>query len=150
MQMLVRFVFKSKKRKLYRQATGTTQVWFPFEMAVPMAQEVVWESGGDEVKWVLHGTPAAGNGVLGSLEMNCSTIVFCQNSHYKQHFRKALIEKIAERLASGQARVFGNPFLRAKLNAAVGQDGSSQTKRSHVNFVEFMNKLDRISKARGA
>ena len=105
-----------KKRKLYRQASDTTQIWFPFEMAVALAQELVWEAGGDEVKWVLHGTPAAGNVVLGSLEMNCNAIVFCEDSHHQTHFMKALTEKAAERLASGQSRVFGNPFLRAKLH----------------------------------
>ena len=77
---------------------------------------------GDEVKWVLHGTPAAGNAVLGTLEMNCNAIVFCENAHHSTNLLKSLTEKAAERLASGQARVFGNPFLRARLTAAVGKD----------------------------
>ena len=116
-----------KKRRLYRQASGTQQVWFPFEMSVSLAQELVWESGGDEVKWVLHGTPAAGNVVLGSLEMNANVIAFMQDAHQEKHFRIALTEKIGERLASGQARVFGNPFLRAKVNAALGKDSQKDT-----------------------
>ena len=105
-----------KERKGYSQASGTNQIWFPFEMAVPLAQELVWEAGGDEVKWVLHSTPAAGNVVLGTLEMNCNALVFCEDSDHQRQFTKTLTEKAAERLASGQSRVFGNPFLRAKLH----------------------------------
>ena len=82
---------------------------------MPLAQEFVHEAGGEEVKWVLHGTPAAGNVVLGSLEMNCNTIVFCEDTDHQTQFMQTLMEKAAERLASGQSRVFGNPFLRAKL-----------------------------------
>lgn len=54
-----------KKRRLYMQPTGTEQVWFPFEMTVKLSQELIWESGGDEVSLVLFGSPAAGNVVLG-------------------------------------------------------------------------------------
>lgn len=61
-----------KRRKLYRQATDTTQIWFPFEMAVEVAQELCHESGGNEVRWVLHGSPGAGNVVLGSARSICS------------------------------------------------------------------------------
>ncbi len=38
-----------KKRRLYRQSSANDHVWFPFEMAIPLAQELVWESGGDDV-----------------------------------------------------------------------------------------------------
>ena len=61
-----------KRRKLYRQATDTTAIWFPFEMAVEVSQELVHESGGNEVRWVLHGSPGAGNVVLGSAQSTCS------------------------------------------------------------------------------
>ena len=57
-----------KKRKLYRHAADATQIWFPFEMTVQVAQELVWQSGGNHVKWVLHGSPGAGNVVLGSAQ----------------------------------------------------------------------------------
>ena len=48
-------------------------------------------------------------------EMNCNAIVLCEDSDHQTQFMTALTEKAAERLASGQSRVFGNPFLRAKL-----------------------------------
>ena len=40
--------------------------------------------------------------VLGTLEMNCNAIVFCQDAHHQEHFLKALTEKTAERVAFGQ------------------------------------------------
>ena len=111
--------------KLYRHGSNTLQMWFPFEMAVPMAQELVWECGQEEVKWVLHGTPAAGNMVLGTLEMNCNAVVFCEDDHHSVNMSKCLVEKAAERLASGQSRVFGNPFLMAKFTPR-GKAGDGQ------------------------
>ncbi len=58
-----------KRRRLYRQSTGTDEVWFPHDNPIPLMKELVWEAGGDHVKWVLCGTPAAGNGVAGVLHM---------------------------------------------------------------------------------
>ena len=38
-----------KKRKLYRQATGCEEVWFPYDNASDLVKELVWESGGGEL-----------------------------------------------------------------------------------------------------
>ena len=82
-----------KKRKLYRHAADTTQIWFPFEMAVQVAQELVWQSGGTEVKWVLHGSPGAGNVVLGSAQgvvLNAQGLVDVGWCMLKSHSSAAL------------------------------------------------------------
>ena len=56
----------------------------------------MWEAGGNHVKWVFYGTPAAGNGVLGVLEMGCSAICLCEDAHHKEHFLKALAQKAVD------------------------------------------------------
>ena len=62
-----------KKRRLYRQATDTEESGFPHDNAKELLKELVWEAGGDQqVKWVCHGSPAAGNGVVGLLELGCN------------------------------------------------------------------------------
>ena len=90
---------------------------------------------------VLHGTPAAGNAVVGSLELNCNAIVFVQDSHHEKHFLIALTEKVAERLASGRARVFGNPFLRARVSAAIGKD--SQKREQETTAMKGVSEVDK-------
>ena len=72
-----------KKRKFYRQSTDTMEVWFPQDNAKELLKEFVWTAGGDKVKWVCHGTPAAGNGVVGILEMGCNAMALCQDEHHK-------------------------------------------------------------------
>ena len=96
-----------KKRKLYRQATDTMEVWFPHDNAEDLLKELVWEAGGSDVKWVCHGTPAAGNGIVGLLEMGCNVLAVCQDDHYKTHFMKAAVEKAAETCLSGFSVTFG-------------------------------------------
>ena len=55
-----------KKRRLYRTATDESVVWFPHDNHPDLLKELVWESGSP--RWVLHGTPASGAGILGCLE----------------------------------------------------------------------------------
>ena len=55
-----------KKRRLYRQTTGESVVWFPHDNHPDLLKELVWESGSP--RWVLHGTPASGAGIIGCLE----------------------------------------------------------------------------------
>ena len=104
-------------------------MWFPFEMSVAMAQELVWEAGGaDNVKWVFHGTPAAGNAVLGTIDMHANAIVLCEDEHHKTHFRRLLVERAAERVCANQSRVFTNPFLAARV-AALFRDQKPNEKK---------------------
>jgi len=79
-------------------------------------KELVWKAGGGEVKWVFHGTPAAGNGVVGLLEHGCNVLTMCQDDHHKKHFIKAAVEKAAETCLCGRASPFDSPalLLRAK------------------------------------
>ena len=61
-----------KKRRLYRRATGESVVWFPHDNHPDLLKELIWESGNP--RWILHGTPASGAGVMGCLEMGVSVI----------------------------------------------------------------------------
>ena len=103
-----------KRRRLYRRATGEEVVWFPHDNHTALLKELVWEAGGNHVKWVFYGTPAAGNGVLGVLEMGCSAICLCEDAHHKEHFLKALEQKAVEQFLLGSSNVFGDADLLAK------------------------------------
>eukprot|EP00974_Lingulodinium_polyedra_P133443 11225615-Lingulodinium_polyedra.AAC.1 len=84
-----------------------------------LLKELVWEAGGNHVKWVFYGTPAAGNGVLGVLEMGCSAICLCEDAHHKEHFLKALEQKAVENFLLGSSNVFGDADLLAKAQKYV-------------------------------
>ncbi len=103
-----------KRRRLYRQTTGTEVAWFPHDNPVQLVKELVWEAGGNLVKWVFYGTPAAGNGVLGALEMGCSAICLCEDAHHQEHFLKALTQKAVGNFLTGASKVFGDADLRAR------------------------------------
>ena len=104
-----------RKRKLYKAASNTSEVWFPHDNDRALAKELVWQAGGSEkVKWVLHGTPVAGNGVLGMLESGCNVIALAVDEHHKEHFKKACVEKAAEIALSGKNCPFGSSALLLK------------------------------------
>jgi len=101
-----------KKRRLYRQATDTEESGFPHDNAKELLKELVWEAGGDQqVKWVCHGSPAAGNGVVGLLELGCNVLALCQDDHHKKHFIAASVQKAVESSLSGRSQTFGNIAL---------------------------------------
>ena len=102
-----------KKRKLYRHATGEEVEWFPLDNSPDLLRELAWECGGNTVRWVLHGTPASGAGVIGCLEMGCSVVCLCEDAHHKGNFQIALKERAVERLITG-SRVFKDPGLSAR------------------------------------
>ncbi|CAK0858880.1 unnamed protein product, partial [Prorocentrum cordatum] len=119
----------ARKRRLYRHLTGTEEVWFPFDFHGAVIKELIWEAGGsDAVKWVLFGTPASGNGVLGALEMGCSVIALTADEHHKTHFLKTTREKAVESALTGQASAFCNRalYLQAQALRIVkdGRDGA--------------------------
>ena len=92
-----------KKCRLSRHPTNVDEVWFPHDHAKELIKEVVWQSGGSEtVRWVLHGTPVAGNGVLGVLELGCNVIAVCEDDHDQEHVKKASVEKAVELSLSGK------------------------------------------------
>ena len=102
-----------KKRKLYRHATGEEVEWFPLDNAPDLLRELVWEGGGNIVRWVLHGTPASGSGVIGCLEMGCSVVCLCEDTHHAENFQKALKERAVERMLAG-SRIFKSETLAAR------------------------------------
>ena len=111
-----------KKRKLYRQATGTEVPWFPHDNAPELLKECVWEAGVDDVRWVLHGTPAGGAGVAGVLETGVSVVCLCEDTHHKTHFLQFLRERCVEALLAG-SNVFDNKSLRDRASELLPQGG---------------------------
>ena len=100
-----------KKRKLYRHATEDNVVWFPHDNHPDLLKELVWESGSP--RWVLHGTPASGAGVIGCLETGVSVIALCENAHHEKYLDIALRERAVESMLAG-SRIFKDEALQAK------------------------------------
>ena len=100
-----------KKRRLYRTTTDESVVWFPHDNHPDLLKELVWESGGP--RWVLHGTPASGAGVIGCLEAGVSVISLCENAHHQKHLDVALRERAVEAMLAG-SRIFKDETLQAR------------------------------------
>ena len=100
-----------KKRKLYRQDSGSELPWFPHDNHPNLTKELTWEGGSP--RWVFYGTPASAAGVLGPLELGSSVVALCFDEHHKVNFLKILIEKAVESMLAG-SNVFKNEVLQAK------------------------------------
>ena len=100
-----------KKRRLYRTATDESVVWFPHDNHPDLLKELVWESGSP--RWVLHGTPASGAGIIGCLETGVSVIALCEDAHHREHFEIALRERAVEAMLAG-SRIFKDEALQAR------------------------------------
>ena len=101
-----------KKRKLYRQVSGTDVPWFPHDNAIELLKELCWEA--DRPRWVFLGTPAGGAGILGSLEMGASVVALCYDEHHRLHLEKCVLERAVEAMVSGASMVFKDDALQAR------------------------------------
>ena len=108
-----------KKRKLYRQLTGTEVPWFPHDNAIELIQELCHEAG--RPRWVYFGTPAGGAGIHGCIEMGSSVVALCYDDHHKKNLGPFLVQRAVEAMLGRNTLVFDNEvlFARAKeLNLA--------------------------------
>ena len=101
-----------KKRRLYRTATDESVVWFPHDNHPDLLKELVWESGSP--RWVLHGTPASGAGIIGCFDTGVSVIALCENAHHHKHLDNALRERAVEAMLAG-SRIFKDEALQARM-----------------------------------
>jgi len=101
-----------RKRQLYKQPSKTDVPWFPHDNDMALLKEFCWESG--TPRWVLHGTPAGGAGVLGCLEAGCSVVALCYDDHHRTHLTKILLERAVEAMVAGTAQVFKDEALLAR------------------------------------
>jgi hypothetical protein len=101
-----------KKRKLYRQLSGTDVPWFPHDNDMELMKELCWEAG--RPRWVIHGTPAGGAGVHGCLEAGCSVVALCYNDHHRTHLNKFFLERAVEAMVTGTTLVFKDETLQAR------------------------------------
>ena len=82
-------------------ALPTEVVWFPFDLHVELVKEIILESGGTEVTWVMLGAPASGNSVLACIELGCSVLSMCENEHHHENLQKTLQNKMARSILAG-------------------------------------------------
>ena len=75
----------AKRRKLYKQNTGTLVPWFPHDNDPELLKELVWEGGNP--RWVLSGTPAGGADNHGCFETGGSVVALCYNEHQRTHLQ---------------------------------------------------------------
>ena len=157
-----------KKRRLYRHAVSDEAVvWFPHDNHPDLLKELVWESGSP--RWVLHGTPASGAGVIGCLDTGVSVIALCENAHHQQHLESALGVRAVEAMLAG-SRIFKDEALQAralefcpgakkenkkdekeedkteKEEAKTEEDGSDSDKKKKKSKVKKKEKKDKKKK----
>ena len=101
-----------KKRKLYKQVSGTEVPWFPHDNAPDLLKELCHEAG--RPRWVFFGTPAGGAGMHGVLEMGCSVVALCYDEHHRTHLQRFLVERAVEAMAQGSTLVFKDESLQAR------------------------------------
>ena len=128
-----------KKRKLYRQFSGTEVPWFPHDNDVDLLKEFCWEAG--RPRWVFHGTPAGGAGVHGCLEAGCSVVALCYDEHHRTRLQKFFLQRAVEAMVSGTTLVFKDDVLQARsieLNLTTTPKAASanQTKKPEEKDAE--------------
>ena len=89
-----------KKRRLYRRTKEESVVWFPHDNHPDILKELVWESCCP--RWVLHGTPASGAGIMGCLEAGVSVIALCEDAHHETHLSRVVRERVVEAMLAGR------------------------------------------------
>ena len=93
-----------KKRRLYRNASDESVVWFPQDNQPDLLKVFVWDSGSP--RWVLNGTPASVAGVSGCLESGVSVVTLCEDGLHDLNLGIAVKERAVEAMLAG-SRVFG-------------------------------------------
>ena len=101
-----------KKRKLYRQLSGTEVPWFPHDNDFELLKELCHEAG--RPRWVYFGTPAGGAGIHGCIEMGCSVLGLCFDEHHRKHLGTFLVQRAVEAMLGSTTMVFLNPTLVAR------------------------------------
>ena len=138
----------TKKRKLYRQLSGTDVPWFPHDNDPELLKEFCFEA--NRPRWVLYGTPAGGAGIHGCFEMGCSVVALCYDDHHRKHLETFLLQRAVEGMVSGMSAVFNDAVLHARsveLHLAQSQEKSKNEKEKSKNETEKSNnKKDRRKK----
>ena len=98
-----------KKRKLYRQLTGSEVPWFPHDNDMELLKELCHEAG--KPRWVYFGTPAGGAGMHGCIEFGCSVLALTVDEHHKKHLGPFLVERAVEAMLGSSTLVFMNESL---------------------------------------
>ena len=101
-----------KKRKLYRQTTGTMLPWFPHDNDPELLRELLHEAG--DPRWIFHGTPAGAAGIHGCLEAGASVVMLCFDEHHRTHVRKCMLQRSVETLVAGTSLVFKDEALQTR------------------------------------
>ena len=143
-----------KKRKLYKQLTGTEVPWFPHDNDMTLLKELCWETG--RPRWVVHGTPAGGAGVQGCMEAGCSVVLLCFDEHHRDHLARFLLERAVESMVSGTSVVFNDQKLRARsielnlMRADAAEKDDDKDKKDSKEEAEKKDKKDEKGSKEGA
>ena len=104
-----------KRRKLYRQLTGTEVPWFPHDNDVELLKELCHEAG--RPRWVFFGTPAGGAGIHGCIEMGSSVLGLCFDEHHRTSLPPFLVQRAVEAMLGSITMVFQNESLVARASS---------------------------------
>ena len=118
-----------KRRKLYRQISGTEVPLFPHDNDPELLKEFCYEA--NRPRWVLYGTPAGGAGMHGCFEIGCSVVAICYDDHHRKLLETFLLQRAVEGMVSGMSMVFKDAILQARsaeLHLAQSQEKSKNEK----------------------
>ena len=80
-------------RALMRKISSEETVWFPLDNAPMLMRELVHETN---PRWVLHGTPASGVGIVGLLTHGCTVVGCCHDADHAGTLRSLVQQRVAE------------------------------------------------------
>ena len=130
-----------KKRKLYRQLTGSEVPWFPHDNDIDFVKELVHEARNP--RWVYFGTPAGGAGISGVIEMGCSVMALCFNEHHRKHLGPFLLQRAVEAMVGSDSVVFKNETLCARAKQLkLTKDETKEDKKEDEKDVKKEEKKD--------
>ena len=135
-----------KRRKLYRQVTGTEVPWFPHDNDIELLKELCHEAG--RPRWVYFGTPAGGAGIHGCIEMGCSVLALCYDDHHRKHLGPFLVQRAVEAMLGSNTMVFHNESLvaRAKELRLTKEETKDDKKDDHKEKEKEKEKKDEKKK----
>ena len=134
-----------KRRKLYRQLTGSEVPWFPHDNDIDLMKELCHEAR--RPRWVYFGTPAGGAGIHGCIEMGCSVMALCFNEHHRKHLGPFLVQRAVEAMLGSNSQVFQNDVLAARAKQLQLTTKEDEKKEAAIRVERVDGYLDDMKQA---
>jgi len=88
-----KYAKRNCNRALMRQVSNQDTIWFPLDNSPLLMRELVHETN---PRWVIHGTPASGVGLMGILHHGCTVVAWCRDEAHATTLREHVKMRVAE------------------------------------------------------